>query len=440
MKHSTADLTTKYRIVGRNGQSILIHQDKPRWLAVNGSAARISHQLQAGENPGRIAQDLAGGTGESSERVRLDVRAFIDDLIRAGFVGARSENEAVTGRQLRRLQINLTNRCNLSCRHCGAVANTPADLPYALGVDLIDQAAGFEDAAVAFSGGEPFLWDGASELFAYAAGRLRTAVTTNGLLISELPLSKIPAGIEWQVSLDGQDQTAHEFLRGPDTFKPAKKALGLLAEMGAECTVYATITRENASPERMIEICAGLGVKEVRFSALQKVGRAAARWADLSPSIHQYESVYRRLYLEKSISDIKVHPGLAGLVFDFPPDGHWCRLGESLLVDADGSIFPCSLLKHPDFKLGDVREMTVAQAMDSTKLKALVYASRRRWRESGPCCDCVWRAFCQAGCPGQMFWETGDIGGIDQFCRLRTELYEALLFRASAKSSERNGV
>ncbi len=74
------------------------------------------------------------------------------------------------------LDIELTERCNLACRHCAI--NLPATDPRARAWELstkawkglLDQAAALGVLTVRMTGGEPLLREDFAELYLYAAG------------------------------------------------------------------------------------------------------------------------------------------------------------------------------------------------------------------------------------------------------------------------------
>jgi len=131
-----------------------------------------------------------------------------------------------------------------------------------------------------------------------------------------------------------------------------------------------------------------------------------------------------------------ISPGLPGLELEPPEEGLWCRLGRLLLVDAAGEIYPCSLLAEPRFRLGNVADTPLVQALASEKLAGLVRLCKGRREEIEACRACGWRHFCQVSCPGSVWCAHGTWYATDELCELRRELYRALFLSRAASAAE----
>src|SRR4029079_3353776 len=115
------------------------------------------------------------------------------------------------------LQIHPSRRCNLRCRHCYSssgpwVADT-TDLDVLRRTVTEACSLGYDVFAV--SGGEPLLFRGLSLLLTHAHRLgMRTAVTSNGLLLTERRLSELVGLVDvLAISLDGRPET-HDWMRG----------------------------------------------------------------------------------------------------------------------------------------------------------------------------------------------------------------------------------
>ena len=101
-------------------------------------------------------------------------------------------------------EIELTNRCNLSCKHCYVKKDRFADLPQDFVKGLIDQSSELGVNRIVFSGGEPLLYNGLFGLAQYAKeiGVPETALLTNGLLINEKNIDRLRTFDIIQLSID----------------------------------------------------------------------------------------------------------------------------------------------------------------------------------------------------------------------------------------------
>jgi radical SAM protein with 4Fe4S-binding SPASM domain len=120
-------------------------------------------------------------------------------------------------------------------------------------------------------------------------------------------------------------------------------------------------------------------------------------------------------------------PGLLGLELAPPDRGMWCGLGRTLLVDARGEIYPCGLFVGPEFRLGNVRQVRLADALASDRLAQLIVRCEARRDAIPECRACVWKHFCQAGCAGSVWQLRGTLGATDGLCVMRRELFSTMM-------------
>ncbi|MDD1711576.1 MAG: radical SAM protein, partial [Methanoregulaceae archaeon] len=148
---------------------------------------------------------------------------------------------------------NLTNRCNLSCRHCYSQSDpqcrTEEELTTTEALGFIDDLAGMGVPLILFTGGEPLIREDIWDLADYAALRgIKTALSTNGTLVTADVAQKIKkSGIEYAgISLDGARAETHDrFRNSPGSFNRSVAAFTHCREAGVRCGVRVTLTQEN---------------------------------------------------------------------------------------------------------------------------------------------------------------------------------------------------
>ncbi|MCJ7546843.1 MAG: radical SAM protein, partial [Deltaproteobacteria bacterium] len=152
---------------------------------------------------------------------------------------------------LRYLEFQLTDRCNLRCRHCyiGEGLHWPKghlrqDLPYEAILEILKEFEEIHGLRLLLSGGEPLLhphfWEINEVLRDYA---FRSVLLSNGALITKDSAKKLRVH-EVQISLDGM-QEGHEAIRGEGTFTKALSAIDHLQEAGINVSIATMIHREN---------------------------------------------------------------------------------------------------------------------------------------------------------------------------------------------------
>lgn len=185
-------------------------------------------------------------------------REFIDRLFR--------DNVPYSG------SLELTHRCNLSCRHCYQFPPGGTELDTGRWKAVIEELAACGCLFLAFTGGEPLLREDLPELLGTAAG-LNYVLTlqTNAVLLDAAMarmLGEIPT-LRVDVSIYGADPSTHDRFTGMDgSFAAAYRALELLRENEVPVLLKVTVGDFNlAQVEDMAAMADGLGIKAV-FSSL----------------------------------------------------------------------------------------------------------------------------------------------------------------------------
>lgn len=145
---------------------------------------------------------------------------------------------------LRYLLLEVTDRCNLACRHCYLGETRGLELAVE---DLRGVMAQFDDMGglrLVVTGGEPTLHPGFADINRMMADRLcRTVLVTNGTLLTE-ELCEALEFHEVQVSLDGMER-GHDGIRGAGSFYRALEGIECLRRAGGQLSVATMIHREN---------------------------------------------------------------------------------------------------------------------------------------------------------------------------------------------------
>jgi MoaA/NifB/PqqE/SkfB family radical SAM enzyme len=143
--------------------------------------------------------------------------------------------------------------CNLRCSYC-VTESSPQAPRRALGTErtrrLIEEGVslGFED--IFLTGGEPFILPDIFDVLAFALSRARTAVLTNGILLSGARLDRLASiadpGLTIQVSLDGARPEHNDGYRGEGTWARAVQAIQALVARDVRVAVSTTETPDNS--------------------------------------------------------------------------------------------------------------------------------------------------------------------------------------------------
>jgi len=145
---------------------------------------------------------------------------------------------------LRYLEFQITDRCNLRCRHCYIGDGYHQDLSLERVSKVLKEFEEIQGLRLLLSGGEPLLhphfWEINEILREYP---FRSILLSNGTLITEETAKKLCVH-EVQVSLDGMKE-GHESIRGEGTFEKALQAIENLQEANIRVSIATMIHRKN---------------------------------------------------------------------------------------------------------------------------------------------------------------------------------------------------
>lgn len=427
---------------------ILLHTDKPAWTVVNAVGYNTLSLCDGCSSVEQIASALSRQYGMSGDQVLSDVKFFVNRLVQGGFVffpPAQPEPEPYEQiPALKKVDLNITENCNLRCRHCGVTDGSKKKdyLTTRQIFRIIDEAKEAGVDVVTISGGEPLLREDCLSILSYAAQRVKTALCTNGTLIDDKTAQVLAdLNVSVQISLDGPQASVHDFMRGKGAFVRTMKALDLLGNSGVKKKVIlcATVSRNNLGHiPALLTLAAKIDPSQLRFVPLQKMGMARSHWDELAPSSQEYIQFYNYLYQEalSEFPELQIGHGLQGFVLHRPPgQALWCRIGQILTIDDRGDLYPCPLLTEPEFRLGNVQEVSLQQALESPVMKRTWEMCLSRKDTILECRICPWKNFCQGGCAGSVYRLKGTVQAVDDLCGLRKKLYPQTIFDRAARKS-----
>jgi radical SAM protein with 4Fe4S-binding SPASM domain len=145
---------------------------------------------------------------------------------------------------LRYLEFQITDRCNLRCRHCYIGDGLHQDLPLEKIFKVLKEFEEIQGLRLLLSGGEPLLhphfWKINEILREFP---FRSILLSNGTLITKDIAKKLRVH-EVQVSLDGMKE-GHESIRGEGTFEKTLQAIDNLQEANIRVSIATMIHRRN---------------------------------------------------------------------------------------------------------------------------------------------------------------------------------------------------
>ncbi len=237
-----------------------------------------------------------------------------------------------------RLQLELTSRCNMRCRHCYNNSGVPQPTKDRMTPEEWRRFARYlaDRGGVAqcvLSGGEPLLMgDTVFDIMDILRENDTTfLVFTNGYLLDRDRVRRFAEyRYQWfQISIDGAEASVHDpFRQCPGSWERAVRGAGMIAEAGLPLQIAHTVTSENLSGLRaMCELACRTGAGTLLLGEVNLSGRASEHRSLLlsREQKNQYLQAYEELTEEYAgrltlllTGPVKIHlMSLAGKPMDY---------------------------------------------------------------------------------------------------------------------------
>lgn len=417
-----------------DGRPVLVHQKLARWCATNTAGVQCAGLLKG---HCRIEDLQARLSALGSKTPEQDALAFLNGLEQAGFFDA--DPQIAPYPSIQSIFFHVTSKCNLACRHCykSAGPNQSEELTAQTVEKWIRDLASDGGRMVTFSGGEPLLWSELPGMLLLSAELgLKIQVLTNATLITPAWAELFQkTGAEIQVSVDGWTREIHESLRGDNSFQPLVQGVKTLRRFDVrhqQLVMACQLTPDTArNPEAMIEWAKRYQAGQLRFLPLRPEGRAVfsdRRFRGLTiPEMETFLDKSTRLARHWQ-GEIQISTGISGTALDRVPRP-WCPIGQKLVIDSNGWIYPCVLMMTPPYAIGHVSQTRVSEVGGSHHKRQIIQAVHHRMDVIQKCRKCLWRAFCQAGCAGLPLAFGNTLTDTDDFCQWRKNWYESAIIQ-----------
>lgn len=330
------------------------------------------------------------------------------------------------------LAINLTQRCNLACRHCYLDATTlqhggSDELSCVEVCTVLDDVAGRStETMVVLTGGEPLLRPDLEIMVRHGAGLgLAMVVGTNGMMLTGRRVQALKeAGLLGAgISVDSLDPNCHDKFRGRQgCWQKTMSGIDTCRRHGLSFQIHFTVTNKNAHElGHMITFCRDKGARVLNLFFLICTGRGESL-VDITPQ--RYEEVIRKIIAAQSHNpDLIIRPRCAPhykrIAHQLKPDSpitrisgqqgdgciaatHYCR------VTATGEVTACPYI---DTSVGSIRQQSLLDIWDHAPQFELL----RNPQLAGKCGACEYRKLC-GGCRARPVAMGGEIMDSDPSC------------------------
>lgn len=342
----------------RESYQLVLDPMGPNWVATDDDGAWVLQQLRTRRPRDEVICRFAKRTGISLRRALDLVARFADE---AGDLAAPPERPAYEGRhrylqpeRLREVWLHVTDRCNLSCRHC-LVSCGPRGQRGLEGEEIrgiLRQAHELGADTFYFTGGEPLLRADIVELLREVTAGYGAAavVLTNGTLLEgELAsrLAQLPLGrLFLQVSLDGSTAARNDALRSAGSFDGAVRGIRAARAAGLDVTIATVVLRDNLDDLPAIAgLSRSLGVEHLHLMWQHvrerggRLPRAGMRKLIATVTALREHTRSLGLVVDNFENAQRTVNGDPGIKYDLS-NACW----DSLAVYYDGRVFPSACL------------------------------------------------------------------------------------------------
>lgn len=344
---------------------------------------------------------------------------------------------------------NITNRCNLTCKHCYAGAspgNFSNELSTSEAKSVIEDLGEIRIPVLLFSGGEPLLREDIFELGRYACEcGLRPVLSTNGTLISANIAKKIKkAGFQYVgISIDGLEKTHNKLRQNQGAFKQALKGLESAKQHGLLTGVRFTITGENVEEfDSTLDLVEKKEIPRFCMYHLVYSGRGKEMLSIDTSSEEKRKIIDSIIARIENRNENDFLPEI--LTVDNPADGIYiyqfsrkhhrekqdeilallkraggCSAGEKVAnIDSQGNVHPCQFWEH--LSLGNVKKQKFSQIWLKSENETLLKLRAKERYVKGKCGRCDFAHFC-GGCRVRAGVFHADVWEEDPACYLSEE-------------------
>ena len=305
--------------------------------------------------------------------------------------------------------------CNLNCRYCYYLSKGRGRMDEALLEEFVRQyieAQTQPNILFTWHGGEPLLlpilyYTRAMELQRkYARGRhIDNCLQTNGTLLTD----------EWceffrenhfliGISIDGPEWMHNGYRQ---QFDETMRGVRLLQKHGVEWNVMATVNHLNADhPVEFYRFFKEIGCEYLQFTPVVERSQGCVTPESVQPDqwgrflVSLYDEwikedvgrVFVQLFDATLANWVGVEPGVCSMS---------ARCGLSTALQPDGTLYCCDHFVFPEYRLGNLREKTIAEMVYSEQQAK--FGNDKYDALSQRCRQCRWLFACHGECPRNRF-------------------------------------
>lgn len=301
------------------------------------------------------------------------------------------------------VHINLTNNCNMRCKHCymsaGIIPEQRIEIEEIISkVEEINKEIGFTNIVI--SGGEPLTFPNILELLNMLSKNDITLFTNGTLITNENYETICNSCKEIQISFEGLSERGYENVRGKGNYSKVIKAIDLIKSKNVRLILAITVLPDyvNEIKENLIKFVENLSYDniEIRLNSEIELSGNALNLNFENYDKNEVDKVI--LSLMKELKDMGI-----SIEYNSGRNIHFqnCGIGANIIINYDGNIYPC-------FKFTDIKKsmtdsiIEVFQDFNDLNLKTSAKYIER-------CQKCELKYICAGGCRIDNYLATGSM-------------------------------
>jgi len=288
--------------------------------------------------------------------------------------------------------IEITNRCNLKCRHCyfKDYLNKGGEVEFEVWREVLKDLRKLGSLFLTFTGGEPLLYPDFFKILKIAKVlNFDIKIFTNGTLVDEEIASEFKSnGVSSVgVSIYGSNERIHDYFTGvKGSFQKAISSIEILKKKGIYVHIKTLLMKRNFEDLRNLRKLAKVLKVDINFDPILTAGygfnKRILRYRLKIEDIKRFFKRYKKRKIEPSN----------------------CGAGRNIIsIGYKGDVYPCLMLP---ISFGNIKEGTVLEIWKRMEFFELKF-----------CEDCSLKEKCFY-CPGIVYLEKGDFTRFRIFCEL----------------------
>lgn len=379
-----------------------------KYFGINNTGKMILESITGTRTIEEFIHDFVEITQINYEKNKDWIMDFLNELNRNGAV--LFEEKACPCEKIRNIgsenlispmhaTIEVTNKCNLKCKHCYLEASPEKKKMLSLEKfkKVLHELEENMVVNIEFTGGELFVNPEIYEILKLAYQKFTiVGILTNGVVLKDDVLDLLVQNKDRtvvNVSVDSTDSNIHDQFRGvPGSFEKTYANIKRMTEKGITVRMASSIFKENMwEIDKLAQLALELGAKVFSFNFVEEFGRGNSLYKNAYQDINATEYfAYLNAVIKKYERIIPIQQGEEIL------GKRNCGAGtNSIVIDAEGKIRPC-VLAPAWCDMGNLIENSFEDIMKKDIYKKLA-AILPPCRENGCDPECRYLSYCR-GC------------------------------------------